>query len=76
MEISNQMVEDIRSICSTIVERFVTEDNQSCDYCIYCFERYGNISKFYYEKGIKVPHHEYCDVLIAQRILDELNKEK
>tara|TARA_R110000782_G_scaffold224580_1_gene311603 strand:+ start:462 stop:674 length:213 start_codon:yes stop_codon:yes gene_type:complete len=48
-----------------VFDYFVEEDSNSCDFCIFCGEKYGNIERMK-KRGEKVTHKLNCPVLVAQ----------
>jgi len=61
------LTSDLEFLSKWIVCRYLEEDNRSCDYCIFCGIKYGNVEKNFIEKGIGIPHDEKCPVLMAQK---------
>ena len=65
---------DIKQLCDGVIERYVQENvNNSKHYCIYCWEEYGNAQKWYIDKGKTLPHKASCLVLIARKLLAEID---
>jgi len=62
----------IVEILREVAKENVLEDHMASDYCGYCYEDYGNVQKFYVDKGLKVPHKESCLMLLAREVLEEL----
>jgi hypothetical protein len=61
--------EDVEKLCEAILDGYIVEDHHSCDHCVYCDERYGNVRSKYHSQGKKEPHKSFCPVLIAQDVM-------
>lgn len=55
---------DVKKL-TNLLETFVHEDRNSCDYCVHCGMEYGN-ALLLEKQGKKLTHESDCPILIIQ----------
>lgn len=65
---------DIKQLCCAILDHYIEEDLSSCDRCIFCSTRYGNVHDRYHKHGKQEPHDSDCPVLVARDVMTGIDK--